>query len=107
MYYYQDSMNDYYSPSRRCCHDYNDNYQDRHDKNECCNNDYDNKYDHNKKHCCVRKIEETICCYPSYYNEENKEKKKDYCYKNENKEENRCCRCSNRCFGFCGLFRRW
>ena len=97
-------------------------------------NDY-NQNQYNKKPCCVKRVEETICCYPSYYNEEKKEEKKEDCKKDyncwegyfklcgsykdnqndyynqnnkschENKNEHQCKR--HNCCGFCGLFKRW
>lgn len=71
-------------------------------RNDCCRNDYyenlskydnysgNNYYDyntndnyyHNKPSCCVRKVEETYCCFPSYYNEDKKE---------DNKSQIKCC----------------
>ena len=48
--------------------------------NRCnCNNreDYENSNYNERKTCCIRKIEETYCCFPSYYNEDNKNCKKD------------------------------
>ena len=41
-----------------------------------------NKYDvDNKELCCLKKVEETFCCFPSYYDEEETkdERKEDKC----------------------------
>ena len=112
MNYYQDSRNDYYATNNQNNYDYN-------------KNDYG--HDENRT-CCVRRVEETYLCFPSYYNEEKddkKEEKKERCFegtfricpKCENQEKKNNddhskneqrfdCRCHQRC-GFCGLFRRW
>ena len=104
--------------------------------------DYENRYEFNNSHrhnekrnCCVKKVEETYLCCPSYYNENKYEDKKEelfypcyegtftlcprksYCSNNEikhdkcnkynMKEENHDNRClRNRCC-FCRLFSRW
>ena len=104
--------------------------------NDNCENqkDYDNYYNHNeRKNCCLKRVEETFVCFPSYYNEEKKEdcKKEDNnnfypSYEgtfriwptnaygngkddNENHchhNENKCYR--NRCCFCCGIFgKRW
>ena len=134
MNYYTDSKNGYSMNNK--CNRHNDEYY----YDDSCfarNNDsnyYDNEYDKNGRNrhsCCVRRIEETLCCHPSYYNEEKKEDKKEKCFegtfkicpKEEHKDcnekndyyeekdnkqtDHKCgCRCHNRC-GFCGLFGRW
>ncbi len=55
--------------------------------NDDCYNDYErnnysNSYSHydNNQNCCMKKTEETFCCYPSYYNEDKQEDNKDFCY---------------------------
>ena len=129
MKYYQDirngcSMNNYTDNRYSDYNDYSNNYT----------NEYFSNKNDNEKKCpyCLRKIEETFCCFPSYYNEDKKEykvdekhypiyegtvklypkldcfdKKDDRCDRNDNINEHKCeCRCHNRC-GLCGLFRRW
>lgn len=119
---------------------YNDSYNQRYNDNLYTENDYYNDYtnnynqnQYNKKPCCVKRVEETFCCYPSYYNEDKEEKKencrnehncwegyfkicphkqKDWnnnnCDKNDyRKQDNNHCKKHNRCCGFCGLFRNW
>ena len=116
------------------------NYQFNYDNNCSANNNYDNCYNsnyykniYNKHSCCMRRVEETYVCFPSYYNEEKEEvnnNKKEICYEGtfkicpkccENKTDNHnkycddriayqdnkknSCHCQHRC-GFCGLFRR-
>lgn len=112
------------------------NYNERYNEfDRRCDCNQNNDYDYNtKRPCCVKRVEETFCCYPSYYNEEKKEEKKekqqeywegtfkiypkkecdkrqDNDYKHENrcerKEDNHeCCRNHNRCcLGLCNLFR--
>ncbi len=89
------------------------------------------KNDYNNKSCCFKKVEETFCCFPSYYNEEDTkdERKEDKCwegtfkicpkqehdykkdYDNEkdcdkrhnNRNNNQC----HRCFNPCCWLRRW
>lgn len=94
MNYYQDNRNDF---SR----DY-DNYS----RNNDYSRDFDNKnsfdskndFDHNSKHsCCVRKVEETFCCFPSYYNEEKKEDKK----QDKKEEKKECKHCWEGTFKIC------
>ena len=45
---------------------------------------YSNEKDNNfkKDTCCVKRVQETFCCFPSYYNEEKEEKayKKEECF---------------------------
>ena len=73
-------------------------YNDR-----CCNNqnDYNKNDNYDRKNCCVKRVEETFFCIPSYYNEDRKEdKKQDECWegtfkicpKNHNQHHN----CENR-----------
>ena len=108
-----------------------DNYQCNYDNNNHNDNCYKNNLD--KRSCCMRRVEETFMCFPSYYNEEKEEVnnyKKDVCYEGtfkicpkycENKKniynkdcdeeivdqvnKKNCYHCQHRC-GFCGLFRR-
>ena len=60
--------------------------------NRCnCNNynDYDNHenyYHDERKNCCIKRTEEVLYCFPSYYNED----KKDNCKKDNNKKESEC-----------------
>ncbi len=76
MNYYQNSKNGYYMNNQNDDRYNNEYYYDNYSKDNNYDNDYNkNNYDHNKKSCCVRRVEETFCCYPSYYNEENKEDK--------------------------------
>ncbi len=133
MNYYTNPNNGYFMNNN------DDRFNDEYYYDDYRNNvryDYDNEkngYGNEKRSCCVRRVEETYLCFPSYYNEDKCEKKednkencfegtfkicpkhydngKDYSYKHDdrdNKKENhKCgCRCHNRC-GFCGLFRRW
>ena len=126
MNYYQDS-------NFGCCINKNnyDNFNDYSRKNynnsnEYANNDWNHQY-------CVKKIEETFCCYPSYYNEDKKEDNKEKCFEgtfkicpkrynhydcgkfekndcyNKNDEQNCGCKNNNRCCGFCGFNKlfRW
>ena len=104
--------------------------------NNCNNCDFEEK-DFNEKKCCVKRVEETYCCFPSYYNEEKdgckKEDKKEtyeypcyegtiylcpkksHCNVKEDKysKDDRCNKDNHhnyRCHnrcGFCGLFSRW
>ena len=124
MNYYTDFRNGCYMNNKdECCNDYS--------KNNDTHYNFDNVNNYNRKRgCCVRKVEETICCYPSYYNEEKEDKKdehfypcyegiftlcprksycynkednkQDSCYKDDKKYENR----NNKCC-FCRLFSRW
>ena len=114
--YYDECNNDYNSNE-----DYNNYYN-----NTPCRNSY-----HSKPNCCIKRVEETYLCFPSYYNEDKSDKKEDNkencfegtfricpkfnkkddcnkCHNPENNEdEHKCARhCHKRC-GFCGLFRRW
>ena len=110
---------------------YNERYNDFDQKCNCIQN---NDYNYDKKQCCVKRVEETFCCYPSYYNEEKKEDKREKeneywegtfraypkkdCYKkqdNDNRYEDKCdkkeekheCQRNNNrcCWGLCNLFR--
>jgi len=125
MNYYQDLTNNY-SMNRNSNYYYNDYYDD--------SNNHFNNYNHNnynENSCCVRRVEETFCCFPSYYNEDRKYDKnedlKDKCFEGtfkicpkhhncnkENKNDcdqkkysNKCnCNCFNRCC--CPVnFKRW
>lgn len=79
-------------------------------------NDYNSEKHNSKKHmCCVRRVQETICCYPSYYDEKDNDKnnncfEKDdkHCYhEKEDKKQDNWCRNQNRNFGCCGFFRNF
>ena len=103
------------------CENTRDCYNCRHESN-----------DFNKNSCCVKRVEETYFCYPSYYNEENddcKDRKKGEflfpCYEGyvklcpekscnhsnkentcDNQGSNNCHKKQSRCC-FCNLFSRW
>lgn len=79
-------------------------------------NDYDNQdfqSNHNKQKqmCCVKKVYETVCCYPSYYGD-NDYDHNDNC---RHEEKKNCCKKEERCNNsqrqrnccFCNLFRNW
>ena len=87
MNYYQDN----YSMNNR--NDYYDDYS-RYSKNTYEKDNKSEIYDRfdNKRSCCLRKVEETFCCYPSYYNEYKKEDKK---------EEKKECNCWEGSFRIC------
>ena len=131
MNYYQNSRNGYsLNNQNNDCDCNNKFYQD------FSNNDYRDYYDHNsqneynnfnQKSCCVRRFEESVCCYPSYYNEDKQEEKQEKCYegtfkicpkhnkekcfnKEDKNDEQKCSHNHhNRCCCFCGLNRlfRW
>ena len=92
MNYYTDSKNGYSMNNKYedCRH--NDDYS-----KEFYDKDFNrNNYGQNEKHsCCVRRVEETFCCYPSYYNEEKKEDKW------EDKKEEKKERCFEGTFKIC------
>lgn len=124
MNYYTNSRNDYLI-NNRYNNEYYDNYSKNYD-NDYCEKNYNNGYDQSKRSCCLKRVEETYICFPSYYNEENKDNKKEKCFegtfkicpkyyndendckdKEDKKDDHKCgCRCHNRC-GFCGIFKRW
>ena len=53
---------------------YNERNNYEYNKNYYNNDNYEQ---YNKKNCCVKRVEETFCCFPSYYNEEKTEKKQE------------------------------
>ena len=111
---------------------YNQNYENSYNFDSRKNN---NKEDECRKgYCTIKVIQE--CCYPSYWDYEEKDDKRDDCNKhNYKKEENCCCKqekkeehnccckkeekwedknsCNynhkeqKRCCGICSCFRRW
>ena len=90
---------------------YNQNFDNSYDYNDRKYDNFDNKEKHDNKngYCCVKVIQE--CCYPSYWDCEEKDKKDDKrdncdkhedkkddkkdekccCKKDDNKEEHNCC----------------
>ncbi len=113
---------------------YNKYYDDNMDHEN--RNKFNNSHRHDKKrNCCMKRVEETFCCYPSYYNEEKEDKKEEHfypcyegtftlcpikssCNKSEEIKHNKCSNNNdgqenndnryfrNRCC-FCRLFSRW
>lgn len=105
MNYYTDSQNGYSMNNQNYDHYFNNQcfYGDfsNNSKENCACNFNRNNYDYGKKHsCCVRSVEETFCCFPSYYKDEEEEDKKDKCFEGTFKicpkqydriEKNICC----------------
>jgi len=69
MNYYADSRNGYSINSRD---NYSNNLYYDYD-----NDDQNNYRKHQGRSCCMRKVEESFCCFPSYYNEERNEDRKE------------------------------
>lgn len=137
MNYYQDSNNGYLMNNQYDDRYNNEYYYDDYSKGNSksgCNNDFKHCNCQNlKSHCCVKKVEETYLCFPSYYNEEKEDKKeekkeekhypcyqgtfklyppccfnrkddkKDDCDKKDDKKENTRGCCRNRCCFCCNL----
>ena len=105
MNYYQNSNSDC------CCMQHNNNCHDN--SIHICNHEYRNNY-------CINNVEKSICCYPSYYNEDNSQEKDDDCLEGffklypkqkceeRNLKNNDSCKCKQTkpsCFCGCRLFR--
>lgn len=130
MNYYEDSKCNYLTNNYLNCYDNDYNFNNYYSNNKYCyENDYEKRHC-NKPSCCVKRVEETFYCLPSYYNEQNKDDKKinkhEKCFEGtfkicpkicDNKEEtnkdcyekdnyNHCGKSHHKC-SFCGLFGRW